>query len=104
MQTRKVLGVIYIAVGLFWVVGSVTGNLAPMLAAFFDPSLLTTNPQASNPNPVNGAPSNAGGNPGNSSLGSGLPGSPSLGGGIPGIPSLGGSVPPSVGTGPLALP
>lgn len=42
-----VTGILLLAIGALGIAGSVTGNLAPMIAALFDPSDLTSSPTAS---------------------------------------------------------
>lgn len=42
MNSKTGMGIVTIGIGLIQIVGSVTGNEAAMLAALFDPSLLST--------------------------------------------------------------
>jgi cytochrome c biogenesis protein ResB len=41
--SQNAIGIIFIFTGLIVMAGAVTGNLAPMLAALFDPNILATN-------------------------------------------------------------
>lgn len=42
MPSNKILGITMIAFGGVWVLGAVTGSLAPLLAALFYPSVLVS--------------------------------------------------------------
>lgn len=96
-QYKYAIGITMIAVGIFGMIGSLTGNLAPMIAALFAPEYLV----APNNNAPYVPPALGGVElPGLGVYGSGQPalgGQPSLGSG--GLPTLGTGGIPSIGPG-----